>query len=65
MYVYAEEGGQHDLPHCHVYWPDGSCVVSIDDPHVLAGAFDRRAVDLVEDNRDAIAAEWRRLNPAS
>ena len=29
VYVYAERGGQHNAPHCHVEWADGFCVIEI------------------------------------
>lgn len=63
VYVYPEEGGQHNLPHCHVYWADGSCVVGIETLHVLAGDVDRQAVLLVSEYQEHILAAWQRLNP--
>ncbi len=63
VYVYAEVGGQHHAPHCHVEWTDGSCVVDLDTLVALRGNADRRAVEIVSDNIGAIQAVWDLLNP--
>ncbi len=63
VYVYAEVGGQHHAPHCHVEWADGSCVVDLDTLAVLRGQAIRTAVDLVRDHIGAIRAAWDQLNP--
>jgi hypothetical protein len=31
VYVYAEGGQPHHLPHCNVRWPDGDAQVALDD----------------------------------
>lgn len=63
VYVWAEEGGKHHRPHCHVFWPDGRCVVAIDTVEILAGTPSSRAVQIVSAHLDIIRAEWARLNP--
>lgn len=62
VYVYAEKGGRHNSPHCHVEWPDGSCVVAIDSLAILRGHENRRAVELVRDNQSQVRAAWDQLN---
>ncbi|MBA2446698.1 MAG: DUF4160 domain-containing protein [Chloroflexi bacterium] len=37
VYVYAEAGQPHHLPHCHVRWSDGSTQVALPTLWVLAG----------------------------
>jgi hypothetical protein len=62
VYVYAEKGGQHNAPHCHVEWADGSCVVDIETLMILRGPVDRRALDLVRDHQAQIRTVWDLLN---
>lgn len=60
--VYKEVGGQHHEPHCHVYWPDGSCVISLVDLHVLRGRATTTAREIVAMHWGEITAAWVRLN---
>ena len=62
VYVYREKGVRRHVIHCHVYWPDGSCVVDIDTMELLAGADDARARQIVRDYLDAIVAKWNEVN---
>ena len=64
MYVYAEVGQPHHLPHCHVRWPDGSIQVALPTLRVLAGGeIPPAARQLLLDHLDQICAVWDRLNP--
>ena len=60
--VYAEVGGQHHEPHCHVQWPDGSCVMSLADLRVLRGRANATALQIVSAHWGQITAAWNRLN---
>ena len=63
VYVYAEHGGRHHLPHCHVLWPEGACVVALVDLRVLAGdALPSEARHLVAAHLGEIVAAWTQLN---
>lgn len=64
IYVYGNEAGQpHHTPHCHVYWPDGSCVVALDSLSVLRGdAMTRAARVLLEENARTARLVWEELN---
>ena len=63
VYVYAEQGGQHNAPHCHVEWGDGSCVIDLNTLAVLRGRPTPQARQLVRDHWGQIVAAWQRLNP--
>lgn len=64
IYVYQEGGHRHHAEHCHIYWPDGSCVIDLDSLDLLEGVNPRRAAwDLLHDNISEIRAAWRLLNP--
>lgn len=56
----------HNPPHFHVVTPDGEALVLLSDLSVLAGAIDRRSLEVVREwatmNRGAMSNEWRRLN---
>jgi len=60
IYVYAHEATErHHGGHCHIYWPDGSASVSIDDGRVLAGdLLPRGARDLFNEYWLRIAQVW-------
>jgi hypothetical protein len=60
IYVYQESGAPHHEPHCHVYWPDGECAVSLRTFAVLRGPVDR---DAVQAHAGQIWATWNCLNP--
>ena len=64
IYVYSNEAGQpHHIPHCHVYWPEGSCVVALDSLSILRGDDLPRAVrDLMEEAAPAARSAWEELN---
>lgn len=64
VYVYAEGGQPHHLPHCNVRWPDGEAQVSLRTLSVLAGdPLPREAHLLLARHRAEIAAAWDALNP--
>lgn len=64
VYVYAERGERHHLPHCHMYWSDGESVVSLRDGELLRGddvpAAARR---LIQAHLGEIRRVWDSLNP--
>jgi hypothetical protein len=64
VYVYAEGGQPHHLPHCNVRWPDGEAQVSLRTLSVLAGdRLPREAHMLLVRHQAKIAAAWDALNP--
>ena len=64
IYVYAEQGGRHHLPHCHVRWPDGEAQVELPNLAWLEGdTLPATARRLVEDHVANLVAAWNRLNP--
>lgn len=64
MYVYAEAGQPHHLPHCHVRWPDGSAQVALPTLRILAGGqIPTQARELLLDYLDDICSAWDVLNP--
>jgi len=67
IYVYANEAGQpHHTPHCHVYWPDGSCVVALDSLSVLRGdELTKAARTLIEEHVQTARTAWEELNGTS
>jgi hypothetical protein len=66
VYVYANDGNPHHLPHCHVYW-NGSghaSVVSLPDLGVIVGeSLPRTGQRYLRANLEVLMAAWRRLNP--
>jgi Domain of unknown function (DUF4160) len=58
--------GDHHPAHFHVRTPDHEAMVQLVDFSVIAGAIDRRSLDLAltraRDHREALENEWRRLN---
>jgi Domain of unknown function (DUF4160) len=64
VYVFAEEGQPHHLPHCHVRWSDGQAVVELPSRRRRSGhALPAAARQLLEDHAAEIEAAWNRLNP--
>ena len=64
VYVFAEQGGQHHKPHCHVYWADGKASVSIPSLRVFAGnPLSRQLRELLEQNLGKLKAGWNQMNP--
>jgi hypothetical protein len=64
VYVYAESGAPHHLPHCNVRWPDGDAQVGLPTLGLIAGtALPRGVLRFLSDNLPALIAEWNRLNP--
>ena len=61
VWVYVEGGERHHLPHCHVEWPDGSCVISLLTLNVLSGKADKKARELVRSHHGQIMATWNDL----
>ncbi len=57
----------HRPPHVHIFVADGEVIIEIESLDVLA-AFRvsrrdmRRAVQIVESNREAFRSEWRRIH---
>jgi len=63
VYVFPESGERHHRPHCHIYWPDGSAVVALDDLRVLEG--DRLSTEaraLLQEFEQALWQAWSALN---
>ncbi len=64
VYVYAEGGQPHHLPHCNLRWPGGEAQVSLRTLSVLAGdPLPREAHLLLVRHLDALVAAWNTLNP--
>jgi hypothetical protein len=64
VYVYAEVGQPHHLPHCYVRWSDGSTQVALPTLRVLAGDdLPSQARQLLRENLEEIYAAWNLLNP--
>ncbi len=64
VYVYKESGHRHHLAHCHVYWPDGACVIGLTDARLLVGQEPPSdAWRLVRDHLEDLREAWDRLNP--
>lgn len=63
--IFADD---HNPPHFHVVTPDYEALVRLSDLSVMAGAIDRRSLQVAlewakeETNRDLLAHEWNRLN---
>lgn len=63
VYVYDERGHRHHRPHCHVYWPDGACVVDLEQERLLSGLTPPAAAwELVRDHWEELIRAWNRLN---
>ena len=63
VYVYAEGGQPHNLPHCHVLWADGSAVICLPTLIFIAGnPLPRRAKRLLLLHLDSICDAWNELN---
>jgi hypothetical protein len=53
-----------NLAHCHVYWPDGACVIALADGRLLVGQEPTPdASRLVRDHLDELREAWERMNP--
>lgn len=64
IYVYAESGQPHHLPHCNVRWSDGSTQVALPTLLVIVGnPLPKEAWDLLRDHLEEICAMWDELNP--
>lgn len=63
VYVYPEQGGQHHRPHCHVYWPDGSCTIDLETLEILGGDDHAQARQIVRSHWGQITVKWREINP--
>ncbi len=64
VYVYPEGGGRHHLPHCHVYWPDGSAIVALPTLMKIAGhELPPKAQILLCSRLEKICTQWDELNP--
>ncbi|MHB8576078.1 MAG: DUF4160 domain-containing protein [Dehalococcoidia bacterium] len=64
IYVYAEIGQPHHLPHCDVRWSDGNAQVALRSRTVLVGGpLPAAAARLLYDEYDKICAAWDALNP--
>ena len=66
--VFAYDAKRHSRPHFHADGPDRSASIALDDFAALESDLRGKEMKAVlawaEDNRDALAAEWNRLNPA-
>lgn len=63
VYVYAEVGGKHHMPHCHVHWKDARTVVAIPSLEVIVGRkLSKRVHITLKDHLEEIAAAWKELN---
>ena len=66
VYIYANDTGPHNLPHCHVYWDghDRASVVSLPDFRVIVGdPLPKAARKLLRANAAMVLAHWHALNP--
>ena len=64
VYVYAEGGQPHHLPHCNVRWPDGEAQVSLRTLLLLEGdPLPREARMILARHRLELIAAWNSLNP--
>ncbi len=64
IYVYAEGGQPHHLPHCHVRWSDGDSQVALPNLRLLAGdELPPAAKALLAEQVEALRSAWNRLNP--
>ena len=64
VYVYAEVGQPHHLPHCHVRWSDGDAQVVLPTLRLLAGdTLPREAHRMLVEHVEEIIAAWECLNP--
>lgn len=68
IYVYREQGGQHHLPHCHVYWGENAASVSIGDEIFLLDTVARlqertAIIAAVQAELTKIRQDWNTLNP--
>jgi hypothetical protein len=64
VYVYAEIGGKHHLPHCHVRWAGEDAQISLPTLRHLAGStLPRGARALLRERVDEILKAWSELNP--
>lgn len=63
IYVYAERGGKHHKPHCHVLWAGEEAVLEIPNLDQLVGdPLPRAGYDLAQKYVDAIVGKWEELN---
>jgi hypothetical protein len=62
--VYSNEVfNSHHLPHFHVIWADGSCVIALPTLTQIVGKkLPKQAKKLISDNYDAICSSWVKLN---
>jgi hypothetical protein len=66
VYVYDERGHRHRRPHCHVYWPDGACVVGLEDRRLLIGnELPAAAWILLQEYWEELHRAWMLLNQES
>jgi hypothetical protein len=64
VYVYAEYGQPHHLPHRDVIWPDGEAQVSLPNLQVIIGdPLPREMLTVLVSNRARLVAAWNALNP--
>lgn len=64
VYIYAEEGNRHHLPHCHVRWSDGYASVQLGRVRVIEGdSLPRAARELIDEHYDQLVDTWNLLNP--
>ncbi|MDD3447016.1 MAG: DUF4160 domain-containing protein [Zavarzinia sp.] len=61
--IFADD---HNPPHFHIVTPDHEVLVCIEDFALIAGAIDRRSLDVAlawaTENREVLENEWKRLS---
>lgn len=61
--VYREQGGRHHVPHCHIYWADGSAQIDLLTLRVLKGApIPQRGQAVLEKYRELINVRFDEIN---
>lgn len=63
--IFLESGGQHHLPHIHVYYQYMAAVYGIDPIVLLSGSIPKRAQRLaeawIELHQEELVENWRRI----
>lgn len=61
------QGREHGVPHVHLWWPGGRAVLAIRTLDLLEGkppsSLLVAARAWMREHREAVSAEWHRLNP--
>jgi len=63
--MFAEPGSVHHRPHIHVWYPDSTAVIAVDNVELTGGEVPRRQLRLVEAwaeiHREELLEDWNRL----